>query len=878
MHGLAGLQATVLAFGLLAGCGHDSPGPPPPVGGGGDTSPQTQFSELRRHYLPETASSGTSVAVGDVDADGDLDLVFGGWYEPNRLFLNDGGGQFTDATATHMPKDWDFTYAVALGDIDGDRDLDLIVGNGLDVGVLNRVYLNNGRGQFTDASASRLPADKGDTRAVVLGDVDGDRDLDLVTAGASGWKSRLYLNDGSGRFTDATSNLSSSITYTESFAVELGDVDGDGDPDLVFGNRGQNQLFRNDGNGRFVDVSTHQLPQRFDLTGSVALADVDGDGDRDLVLGNGLDPWGDQNSLYLNDGKGKFTDATAASMPIDTDISDAVVLGDVDADGDLDLVFGNGENQQNKLYLNDGNGKFSDATASNLPKDRDAALDLAIGDVDGDGDPDLVLANYSWAGRPNRLYLNDGRAMFADANAPPLQDVSAYTVAVVAGDIDGDGGNDLVFVNGGDQNRIYRNDRFGRFSDVTASSLPELLDPSEDAVLGDVDGDGDRDLVFANSSGRNELYFNDGAGKFSSRWGYGAGRGGRCVALGDVDSDGDPDLVFGVLGQNELYLNNGKGWFTYSTTGRLPKGDDESISVVLGDVDGDGDLDLVFGNGDGQDQLYLNDGTGRFSDVTASRMPYRYSTTYATVMGDVDGDRDPDLVFANGDGPIRLYINDGKGKFTDASAWLPQAKITTLSVALGDVDGDGDPDLVFGSIEHTLLYLNDGRGRFSDASASRLPYLPYSPVAVPLVDLDGDGDLDLVLGIYAGQNRLVFNTHRQIHAPLLAILGRRYRLELFATPGYGTAVQSALPLLSLSPATPSIPVPPFGSLELGPVGLVALPPVPIPATTGKATIEWTNPPSPSLLGQTLYVQALTTHRVVPPESHFTNAIGDRFVR
>src|SRR4030095_11115312 len=118
---------------------------------------------------------------GDVDGDGDLDLVVGNAYLQSRLYLNDGIGTYTDAPASRMPVGSYNTSSLALGDVDRDGDLDLVVGNAYQQSLL---YLNNGTGTFTDATASRMPVGSYETRSLALGDVDGDGDLDLVVGNA----------------------------------------------------------------------------------------------------------------------------------------------------------------------------------------------------------------------------------------------------------------------------------------------------------------------------------------------------------------------------------------------------------------------------------------------------------------------------------------------------------------------------------------------------------------------------------------------------------------------------------------------------------------------------------------------------------------------
>jgi len=628
------------------------------------------FSDVTATSLPALIHPTAALALGDVDGDGDLDVFLGnGTFNAaqNLLYLNDGTGVFADATATSLPALLDKTMAVALGDVDGDGDLDAFVGNGACcAGEQNRLYLNSGTGTFTDVTASNLPASSDPTRAVALGDVDGDGDLDVfVGNGAStSPQDRLYLNDGVGLFSDATATnlppLSGNTT-----AVVLGDVDGDGDLDALSATDGGDRLYLNSGTGVFTDVTT-SLPSAFDPTSAVAMGDVDGDGDLDLALGKGS-AVGRQNRLYLNGGAGIFEDVTTIDLPDEVDDTTSIALGDIDADGDLDALVGKATDvaQQNRVYRNNGTGGFSDVTSTSLSPVLDHTWAVALADVDGDGDLDAFVGNGGLIERQNRLLLNVGTGTFVDVTATHVPAFLDATRSIALGDVDGDGDPDVLIGNLG-QNRLYVNLGSGVFADVTATNLPVLVDDTRAVALGDVDGDGDLDAYVGKATG--------------------------------------------VLGgaQNRLYQNDGTGVFVDVTATQLPVLLDATRDVALGDIDGDGDLDLFVANAYQQNRLYRNTGGGSFVDVTATHLPSLIATTEAVAFGDLDQDGDLDVILGQFSPPNRVYLNDGTGVFTDTTPTnLLALSDYAQALALGDLDGDGDLDAFVGNdSQRDRLYTN----------------------------------------------------------------------------------------------------------------------------------------------------------------------------
>lgn len=325
-------------------------------------------------------------------------------------------------------------------DADGDGDLDLLIAKEIRPNVL---LLNDGTGRMTVAPAGTLPGGSYDSEDVAVADFDGDADLDAAIAGEDEQVSELYLNDGRGVFTAAGDRLPAMGTAQSVIAA---DVDRDGDPDLLFGNHGQNFLFINNGAGRFSDQTRQRLPAVADLTQDLEAGDVDGDGDLDLVVGNV-----DDNRLLLNDGRGFFADAPER-LPLRAAIEETreADLADVDGDGDLDLYFANlpfvaGADPQDRLLINDGRGWFSDETAARIGRESRYTVDAELTDVDRDGDLDLVTANLNDS-HPYRVSLNDGAGVFKDATGSVFPSgLTGQGVDAEVADFNGDGRPDIYF-------------------------------------------------------------------------------------------------------------------------------------------------------------------------------------------------------------------------------------------------------------------------------------------------------------------------------------------------------------------------------------------------------------------------------------------------
>jgi len=236
----------------------------------------------------------------------------------------------------------------------------------------------------------------------------------------------------------------------------------------------------------------------------------------------------------------------------------------------------------------------------------------------------------------------------------PSQDLVGFSMDAKAADLDGDQDLDLVIAHEFRPNILLLNNGHGGFSNASSDRLPQTHRDSEDVGVGDFDGDADLDIVIVTEDDLvNELYLNVGGGFFVDASDRLPAEGrSNAVLVADVSGDRRPDILIGNNGQNVVLVGDGKGGFLDESAARLPKTDDVTQDLELGDIDGDMDLDLLVGNED-RNRILLNEG-GTFEDVSEARLPVLVAPeeTREADFGDIDGDGDLDVFFAN----VRLFV------------------------------------------------------------------------------------------------------------------------------------------------------------------------------------------------------------------------------
>lgn len=370
---------------------------------------------------------------------------------------------FTDITAQAGIDNPAKGACIAFVDYDGDGYLDIYVGNSGVVfeplGQPNILYRNNGDGTFTDMAVEAGIADNRQTQGAVFGDMDNDGDPDLYLANDFGINA-LYINNGDGTFQDVTeaAGIKGAIDIIggeeapNGYGAALADIDNDGYLDIYVVNLGgSNILYRSNGDGTYTDVTEEvNAKAGIGVMGAgtaAAFSDVDGDGRPDLYAANG---YGLPSFFYINRG-GDFDDETDEAGVGEQEDAEAVVFGDYDNDGDMDMYISNtagaeGQPLSDILYQNDGNGIFEDVTVEAGLDIEDYSLGAAFGDLDNDGYLDLyVVIN----GGPNILYRNNGDGTFTDVTAESGTGDEGFGANAALGDIDGDGYLDIYVANTG---------------------------------------------------------------------------------------------------------------------------------------------------------------------------------------------------------------------------------------------------------------------------------------------------------------------------------------------------------------------------------------------------------------------------------------------
>ncbi|MBU6366340.1 MAG: VCBS repeat-containing protein [Gemmatimonadetes bacterium] len=338
----------------------------------------------------------------------------------------------------------------------------------------------------------------------------------------------------------------------------------------------------------------------------------------------------------------------------------------------------------------------------------ETSANVSLGDLNGDGHLDAVLAKGRHWPLVSRVLLGDGRGGFAPAFDLGPAAAKSYSGRLV--DLDGDGDLDVVLSNDTPSpKRTFLNDGRGRFA--AGAVYGDSLWPMRNATVADMNGDGHPDIIAANRNGRapgfNHVCLNDGRGGFGAPCLPFAPEPATTITAADFNRDGRPDLLVPHRngGQSRLYLGAAGGDLTKMASVPFGPADAQLRIAEAADLDGDGALDVVAIDERTGPALYVGRGDGTFALPVPVGAPG--IKPYALTLGDLDCDGRPDFVVGNVDAPSAAYRNDGGFRFTATP--FGDGKGSVYGIAIGDVDEDGRPDIAVARSEApNTLYLATG--------------------------------------------------------------------------------------------------------------------------------------------------------------------------
>jgi|WetSurMetagenome_2_1015567.scaffolds.fasta_scaffold01047_4 enediyne biosynthesis protein E4 len=811
---------------------------------------RVESTEQLNTYTYRNFYNGAGVGLGDFNRDGLTDIFFCSNQAGNKLYLNKGNFVFEDITGkagVGCPGSW--STGVTIADVNGDGWPDIYVCKSGAPGTPNRsnaLFINNGDLAFTDKASEFGLAVEGLSNHAAFFDYDRDGDLDCYLLNNSfesvtdfdmkpGQReirdnlgsNRLYRNDN-GHFTDVSREAGiygSKISF--GLGVSIGDVNRDGWPDIYVSNDffERDYLYINNRNGTFTESLENWIREMSLGAMGADVADINNDGWPD-IFATEMTPednaryktkalfetweiyrkkaesgYGRQfarNVLQLNNGNNSFSEIGRLSGVSSTDWSWGALIMDLDNDGWKDIFVANGiyKDLLDRDYLD----IYSNPSMMrSLIRNEEKAILRLIDMI-----PSVKIPNYA--------FRNNGDLTFTNLSAEWGLNTPSFSNGAAYGDLDNDGDLDLVVNNVNMPSFVYRNESQLLSRENYLTVMLEGVRKNSGAIGSSVT------LFWDGRQCYQELYPERGfESSMDTRLHFGLGKCSLVDSL-EIDwPDGQCTIMRGVQANQFIAINEKNAvtvclkkparagdQFLFRQAGQ-PAGLDfrhvendfndferdkllftmlsnEGPHLAVGDVNGDGRQDIfICGAKDSPGALYIQEEGGRFSKTNKPLFEKdKISEDVDCVFFDADGDGDPDLYVASGGSEFpssssaladRLYINDGKGNFTRSRQVLPAGRYeSTACVEPADFDGDGDVDLfvgirlqpfAYGVPANGYLLENDGHGNFTNVTDRLAPGLRNIGMITGMAwaDVDNDGDLDMMIVGDWMPVRLFINDH-----------------------------------------------------------------------------------------------------------------------
>ncbi len=663
-----------------------------------------------------TGSGPFSVAIGDLDGDGKADLAVANMSSSTvSVFRNTSisGAITAGSFATRVNfTTGTFPYSVAMGDLDGDGKAEMAVAN-YSSNSLSVFRNTSSSGAITSGSfAARVDFATGtNPYSVAIGDLDGDSKADLAVANDGSSTVSVFRNtSSSGAITSGS--FAAKVDFTTGsnpYLVAIGDLDGDGKADLAAANYGSNSVSVIRNSPLFTPPTISSVSP---LVGYPALSVT--------ITGSNFNTTPANNIVYF--GATRATVNTASATSLTVTVPTGATYMPVSVNNTASALTGYSQYPFLPTYDNSANIPGNVNFAPHVTFTTQATPQhSAMGDLDGDGKADLVVANYG----ANTISVYRNTSTSGDISASSFAAAVTFATGIAPayvsiGDVDGDGKPDLAVTNSfGTSISVYRNT--ASTGSITSGSFASPIvvasgSEGQKVAIADLNGDGKAELIAVNYSSNNVLiYRNIGtsgsitAGTFAAPVSFATLTNPGFVSVGDADGDGKPDLAVPIAGSNVVQvfrntitsgaINSG----SFATAVNFTCGSGGS-SAEFCDVDGDGKQELIVANNisAGTISVLLNTSTAGSIATGSFASPITFAAGSFPVglsVGDVDGDSKPDIAVANQLGnTVSVFRNTSISGAINPGSFAARVTFTTgtqpNSSAIGDLDGDGKPEIV----------------------------------------------------------------------------------------------------------------------------------------------------------------------------------------
>ena len=511
------------------------------VFGGAEATDPTWVAE----DITTNADDAYSVFAADLDNDGDMDIISASTFDDKIAWYVNDGNENPSWTTSIITINADGARSVFAADMDGDGDLDIVSASTWDDTI---AWYENSGGATPTFTASNIATNADGAEHVFVADMDDDGDMDILSASSEDDTIAWYENNGAANPSWSSSNIATNADGAN--CVFAADMDNDGDLDIISASRNDNTIawYENDGNAN-PSWSASDIYTEAEGAESVFAADMDNDGDMDIVS---VTYQGSTLAWYENDGA-EDPSWTVSTIAGDVSYGKGVFVEDIDNDGDMDIVTASLVEDKIALYVNDG---ASDPTwaGSTIATSADGAIDVFVADMDGDGDLDVLSAS----NEDDAIAWYENTADFTFEPWWTASDIATSAdgaQSVFAADMDNDGDMDILSASYNDDTIAwYENDGVADPS-WTAADIDTNADNARSVFAADMDGDGDMDILSASHSDDTIAWYeNDGAADPS--WAAADidtnADGASSVFAADMDNDGDMDIISASLSDDTI--------------------------------------------------------------------------------------------------------------------------------------------------------------------------------------------------------------------------------------------------------------------------------------------------------------------------------------